>query len=302
MELACPICNKEGKLFIADGKDFFISDGNSKLFDVYYCDTCQVGYSMPYMEDSKLSDYYPDDFESYTPKKSFMAYIQSLKYKSDLKLIEKRLKYFGASIFEIGAGRGEFLAKAKKRGFLVDGVEPGAPGRKYSKEKFDITLSGELAETVVFKEKYDIIAMRHVLEHINSPVPILERIFDKGLKSGGFLFLKLPRLDSWEVKLFGKYWHGLDLPRHRMHYTKDGIINILHTIGFTNIRVIQEVVPSDIMRSIQYYSNHDSAKTAKLVSSILRFFPPILQLVVFQFFSIIMMPFKAGRLIVLAKR
>ena len=66
------------------------------------------------------------------------------------------------------------------------------------------------------------------------------------------LVLKLPNLDSWEFRFFGKYWGDLDLPRHRFHYTRRGITRMLKEVGFSEVWVKGERVPSSLTRSMEY--------------------------------------------------
>lgn len=94
--------------------------------------------------------------------------------------------------------------------------------------------------------------MRHVLEHINNFDAVVENIKENGLKDGGILFLKLPKLNSYETKKFGKFSSGLDMPRHRVHFTDIGIKEFLLNSGFKNVKIFNEVVPSSFDRSMQY--------------------------------------------------
>lgn len=297
----CPICHEEkGKMFVTGGRDFFVFDGKSDPFDVLYCERCKVGYTIPYLSDEGLSKYYPEDYEAYTPKKAFMGYLQTLKYGSDMRIIKKRVSE--GTLFEIGAGRGEFLSEAKKSGFSVEGIEPGKAGRIYAKEQFDISLVDVWASDIVYEKKYDVIVMRHVIEHLNEPAPVLEKIFTDGLKSGGLLFLKLPRLDSWETRLFGRFCDAFDFPRHRVHFTKQGIMNILERIGYKNIEVISEVVPTSIMRGIQYYGRHGSSGFLNTMARAFSTLPHAVRFLLCQSVGLLMLPFGTDRMIIVARK
>ena len=39
------------------------------------------------------------------------------------------------------------------------------------------------------------------------------------LKPGGIFYVLVPNIDSAESRVFGSYWHGLELPRHLFHYS-----------------------------------------------------------------------------------
>jgi len=295
----CPICHKSVKLLFDKAKDYFILNGNSPDFKIFNCESCGLASSQPDLTDEELKDYYPEEYEAYVQKKSLEGFLQILKYQSDLKLIKKIVAKERASLFEVGAGRGEFLAQAKKNGFDVSGLEPSAAGRRAAKNLFNIELLDGFADKLNLKEKYDVIVMRHVFEHIGDPVRIL-KIIKSGLANNGIIFLKLPRLDSWEAKVFKKYWHGYDLPRHRFHYSAKGIIKMLKNSGFDLIKIKQENVPSDIIRSLKYYNLGEHNFLSRLIKVYL-FLPSIIKLILAQLAAIVLSPFISGRMIVVAK-
>ena len=295
----CLLCQKQADLQLAGVKDYFILKGNSPEFQIFYCPACKIAYSLPLLSDQELAGSYPDEYEAFHKRKSFQGILQTLKYKSDLRLVKRKLNKEKISVFEIGAGRGEFLAEAKKFGFKVNGLEPSKTGRVAAQTLFNIKLDSGYADELNFSEKYEAIIARHVFEHLGEPVKVLTKI-KAGLADGGILFLKLPRLDSWEAKFFKKYWHGYDLPRHRFHYSKDGIIKLLKSFGFNQIEVISEQVPSDIIRSMKYYSVSKNNFLGKLFKLYLMF-PDIIKLILAQLIAILLLPFKSGRMVVVAK-
>ncbi|MBI4947472.1 MAG: class I SAM-dependent methyltransferase [Bacteroidetes bacterium] len=298
----CPVCNNECKILFEDGKDYFILDGNSPTFGISYCDNCEIGLSTPFLSDDKLLSYYPDEYEAYKPKKSFAAFLQTKKYRSDLKIILKKTGYKNPTLFEIGSGRGEFLNEAKKAGFIVEGIEPGKSGIDFAKNNFNIDLQNGFASEIRYNKKYNVIVARHVLEHINGFNKCLADIYQSGLVNSGLLFIKIPRFDSWEARFFGKFCSGFDLPRHRVHFTKKGIKKLLSQIGFVNIKILDEVVPSDIIRSLQYYSKHGCNSFLILAARIFTVFPYLMKLFFAQFMGIILSPFGTGRMIIVAEK
>ena len=68
---SCPLCKREGVISLADARDYCLRDGKSDPFDLFFCNKCKVGYSIPAMTVAELSPYYPKDFEAYVPKRFF---------------------------------------------------------------------------------------------------------------------------------------------------------------------------------------------------------------------------------------
>ena len=88
----CPICNTIGKNIVEDGKDYFILNGNSPSFGISYCSTCLIGNSFPYLSDNELAIYYPENYEAFKPKQHFASFLQTYKYRQDLKIILDQFK------------------------------------------------------------------------------------------------------------------------------------------------------------------------------------------------------------------
>ncbi|MBU2600459.1 class I SAM-dependent methyltransferase [bacterium] len=298
----CPVCNSECRVIINDGKDYFILNGNSPTFGIVYCNNCEIGISVPPMTNEELSDYYPKDYEAYKPKKSFPAWLQTKKYRSDLKIIRKIVGKTNCSLFEIGSGRGEFLNEAKKKGFHVEGIEPSKSGVEYAKQNYGIILQQRYASDIIFKKKYHVIVIRHTLEHLNDFLGCLKNIYHNGIDDNGCMFIKVPRFDSQEFKLFGKLSSGLDLPRHRVHFTKLGIEKLLIKIGFNKIVIKSEIVPSDIIRSFLYYSKYGKKLFPKIFAVIFSRMPYLVKMIFAQIIGTLLSPFAAGRMIITARK
>lgn len=298
-EEQCPSCDgNQTKFLFEDGKDWFVAGGDSPDYGVRFCEDCQIGYSTPFLSDEELGKHYPDDFEAYVPKKNLIGYLQKKKYCQDLKkivrILGKRAEKY--SMFEIGAGRGEFLDEAREMDFEVAGIEPGEKGVEFADKQYQISLQKGLASELVFQKKYDVIVMRHVLEHLNNPNECLKKIIENGLKDDGILFLKIPNMDSWEARRFGKFWHGYDLPRHRFHFTGKGLKKVLENLEYMDVKVIPEIVPTDFVRSMQYL------RTSKLKAKLFSLLPGIIKLFIAQIFCLFCYLFSSGRMIVVAEK
>lgn len=293
----CPLCLSQAELRLDQVRDYLILKGESADHQIWYCPACQIAFSFPFLTEIELAQSYPAEYEAYQKRKSITAVLLKLKYKQDLKLVKKNLRP-AAAIFEIGSGRGEFLAEARKQGFKVSGLEISQTGRKMAEQIFGLKLEAGSGNEVVFTQKYEAVILRQVLEHLDNPQKVLNNIFENGLKDGGLLFLKIPRLDSWEAALFKKYWHGYDLPRHRFHFSRQGIIKLLHQIGFKQVAVKDEIIYNDIIRSF----NNRRLAEGGLVFKLLAFLPELAQIFLAQIICYIFSGRGGGRMIVTAKK
>ncbi|MCK5664178.1 MAG: methyltransferase domain-containing protein, partial [Thiotrichaceae bacterium] len=54
-------------------------------------------------------------------------------------------------------------------------------------------------------EKFDVITLSHVIEHVHQPVEVLKYCYSL-LKPDGFLWLETPNIESEGYRLFGANW------------------------------------------------------------------------------------------------
>jgi len=136
--------------------------------------------------------------------------------------LEKLSKFSsGTRFLDIGAGMGTFVKCAKDMGFDAHGVEYDIDQCKKAKEKHDLELINGKFEDMHAEyndNKFDIISLHHVLEHVQSPKGVLEMAYSL-LNANGILLIEVPNQfcnfrDTLKYKLFKKY----ELPDDRFHH------------------------------------------------------------------------------------
>jgi hypothetical protein len=55
------------------------------------------------------------------------------------------------------------------------------------------------------------------------------------LKPGGIFYVLVPNIDSAEARVFGTYWHGLELPRHLSHFSPASLGNLARSVGLHEV-------------------------------------------------------------------
>lgn len=95
------------------------------------------------------------------------------------------------SLLDVGCGCGFFLGSARDRGWTVLGVEPSRKSVVHSREvQGDMRVVAGL-EQIDPREKFDVITMINVLDHMDEPWREIERA-SRHLKPAGLLFLRVP--------------------------------------------------------------------------------------------------------------
>jgi SAM-dependent methyltransferase len=75
-------------------------------------------------------------------------------------------------------------------------------------------------------KKYDLIILRHVLEHTYDPVSLIQYL-GKYLSDSGILYIEVPNLDSGCAKFFKKYCPLFYVPRHIFHFTAKSLVLVI---------------------------------------------------------------------------
>jgi SAM-dependent methyltransferase len=138
-----------------------------------------------------------------------------------------------ASLLEVGCGSGVLLQEAMNRGWRVDGLELSAElaavARKNNPEATITTGNIENQEpNGIF---YDAIISLDVLEHVHSPMTMIENCREL-LKPGGLLMLQTPNTRSLRCRTQGAKWEMLDPEQHLNLFSPDALRVLLTTVGF----------------------------------------------------------------------
>jgi 2-polyprenyl-3-methyl-5-hydroxy-6-metoxy-1,4-benzoquinol methylase len=137
----------------------------------------------------------------------------------------------GPRLLDVGAGRGRFVAAARRAGFAAEGIEPSSRGIRAAREQYGVDLRPEeIATATVATGSLDAVTLWHVLEHLDDPGAALAAIAG-WLRPGGVILIGVPNLASLQARLGGPRWFHLDVPRHRTHFTVGGLELLLTACG-----------------------------------------------------------------------
>lgn len=205
------------KDFLVSGEEFSLSKNEEHGF--------LQTYPQPDVDD--LSKYYESDaYISHTDsKKGLMAFLyQQVKGYALRKKVSiiKKLNSGTGSLLDIGAGTGDFLKSAQKKGWKISGVEPSEKAREIASEKKII-----LKESIdaVNGQKFDVVTLWHVLEHLPDLEANIQKI-ESMVADGGTLIIAVPNFNSRDAIHYQNFWAAYDVPRHLWHFSQNSMRSI----------------------------------------------------------------------------
>lgn len=187
----------------------------------------------PTPDKNKIGYYYESNsYISHTDSKDnfidkIYQFVKNYAIKSKYKTILK-LKPNTKKLLDIGSGTGDFLSASKNYNISSTGTEPNEQARKLSKAKGNNVVK-ELEE--LKGDKFDVITLWHVLEHVYEPSAYLKKI-DALLNKDGILLIAVPNYNSSDAKHYKNFWAAYDVPRHLWHFSKTGMKELLEKQNF----------------------------------------------------------------------
>lgn len=162
-----------------------------------------------------------------------LMWLQKTEYEDAYSVFNRY--YSKGKLIDIGCGTGEFLNYMKQKGYDTIGIEPSEIAYKKSKDKGLDVYKTNLLEFYSNNEKFDIINMTNVLEHIPEPTNVIE-VCKKMLNKNGIIRIKVPNdfndLQLEAVKKLNKNEYWIAIPDHINYFNFESLINILEFYGF----------------------------------------------------------------------
>ena len=150
----------------------------------------------------------------------------------DLKLFINRLRLWELKRFvkkddfallDLGCGDGCFVNLANKNGVAAIGVDKSAPASS--------GLISSSIEDFEPNQKFDAVTLFHVLEHLQSPGLVLEKMATL-LKEGGVLVVEVPLIGSLTERVLGRDYFAYRDPSHLHFFTKNKFLDLLREAGW----------------------------------------------------------------------
>lgn len=208
-------------------------------FSLLICNKCGLIKTHPQIPKDQISDYYSSHtYDSHKKKNSKLKFFdtlyhfaQKLNFRHKYSIIKRALysNTKGHKLLDYGCGNGNFLEFVQEKFYSVKGVEFEKLMIEYCQSKGLDVKSEE--EFFLENEKYDVITLFHVLEHLYNPETYLRK-FNSLMNHKGILVIALPNPNSFDSNYYKSDWAAWDVPIHVYHFTQGVIIQMAKAAGF----------------------------------------------------------------------
>jgi 2-polyprenyl-3-methyl-5-hydroxy-6-metoxy-1,4-benzoquinol methylase len=170
-----------------------------------------------------------------------------------IKFLESYIPLSNQVLLDIGAGGGEFVYMAQKRGLQSKGIEPNLGYSTFSKEQYGVEVKTAMLSDVQ-DSSADIVTLFHVFEHMAKPLEVMKKLYSS-IKDGGYLFIEVPNIFQADASP-----HNIYFKAHLFYYSKFTLacaasqyFDVVKVEDKGNLKVLfkKKVQPSETISSIQ---------------------------------------------------
>lgn len=245
-ERVCPVCDSDQSRFL------FLKTGGIHV----QCESCEMVYLNPVFKDEALTKFYQENHTGQSEMVDDDVEFYGAIYNQGLDLVKKSNPNIG-NVLDYGCSGGFFLDVASKAGIAnCFGMELNKIEADISKAKGHSVHVG-LLDSNPFSEKFDLITLWDVFEHIKEGKSYLEK-FREILSNQGLLFLQVPNAMSLAARIMQEHSNMYDGLEHVNLYSPETLKLVAEKTGFKVVEM-QTVIPE--MNVLNNYLNYENGYT-----------------------------------------
>jgi SAM-dependent methyltransferase len=216
-----------------------------RSFRIWRCPRCGAGLTDPFPTEATVAWLYQGrgSTSNFDPiRGSVVDRLKDFFARVDLK----RIHATGGrpelvSMLDYGTGNGRFAMVGRRSfaGCAVDAVDfdPQPPPALLRDGIRYLSVEAFGRES----KRYDLILLRHLVEHVHDPVAFLRSMADR-LSPDGIMYIEVPNLESANIKLFGRRTNAYSVPYHLFHFDAKSLHAVCRSAGLDS-RISEKGMP-----------------------------------------------------------
>jgi SAM-dependent methyltransferase len=237
---SCLLCGNSGATTVAHGSDRLYHT-TSRQFDVVRCAGCGLLRLDPLPTPDELRGYYPSNYW-FAPDTSTAGRMEEawrrLVLRDHVRFVSQAMASSTAKgpLLDVGCGGGLFLGMMRERGHRVVGLDFSREAAAVAwRQQQTPAVVAEFASAPLRSGSFAAITMFHVMEHLYDPRGYVAAARNL-LAPDGRLIVQVPNAASWQCRLLGRAWNGMDVPRHLFDFRDSDLAKLLEQGGFEVVR------------------------------------------------------------------
>lgn len=279
----CPICSAPAR-YESSSRDLMFD--HYARYDYFKCTDCGSVFLQPMPDMETIGSFYPAhysvfDGESHT--RTISPFKQAILHRKHAythlqpplpyRLLAALLSPFyrlatpdylpNATLLDVGCGNGRYLSTMRTLGWKVQGVELSENGVKVCQASRLPVHHGDLASAAFPDDRFELITVRHVIEHVPDPRAFMAELA-RILKPGGRLVIETPNSDALGRQWLGANWFANEVPRHLILFNTKNIDKLANSFGLSRISLRLETTPKIFLNSVDYVIKNTSKPSKKI--------------------------------------
>lgn len=230
----CPLCGSD-ELKKNFGKAHDVSTETDMT--VLECVHCKIAWQWPVKRSKIDSVRFFDSAYKTAEKGTYFDNDQKCAIaKIELEFVNSIVNRPGM-LLDLGSGNGAFAKKAFEIGWSAYGIDPAGPEYHELDAHRSLHLYKGTLSQIDPGQKFDVITMWDVIEHLEDPVSILHHC-KSILSEGGWLFIETGNWESTERIRNGRKWWCFQLD-HRWYFSPKSMKKLLSGLGMGNFQLLE---------------------------------------------------------------
>lgn len=193
-----------------------------------FCSNCGIVIQDPLAPPEKMNYFYTNISNYTNPGRDGMPSQDKIKAVDRQMSVLKKYQTKKGKVFQVGCSDGYTLYRFREDGWVPNGTDPSITSIKIAQKLYNLLLTTGVFEeyTPTKDEKYELILLTHILEHLYEPQIVLQKC-SQIIEPSGCILIEVPVLINPE------HWPpGYFSFEHVNYFSEQALKNLCNNNGF----------------------------------------------------------------------